>query len=383
MKILMIPSWYPTDQNPLNGIFFKEQAQALQRYGHDVVVAFPKLNRLSSILKNRDSNHIQCRNEDGLLTFRLSSYNYSPNIPRITNLLYYKLVKKLFTEVVRQKGFPDIIHAHSCLLGGWAGAKLSREQNIPFIVTEHASIIGKNTINEYQRKLVGDTTFQAKKVLVVGPGLEKQMLNYTTQDKVEIIPNMVDTTFFSLSNTVRKKKNKFRFLSIAFLSFNKGMDILIQAFARAFKDMDVELVVVGDGFERPKLESLVISCKIESQVSFLGNLKREDVKNEMQYCDAFVLASRYETFGVVYIEALACGKPIIATSCGGPAIIVDEENGLLVPVEDINALSEAMRYLFTHYENYNPAIIRNNCINKYSEEVIIGKISDIYNESLK
>jgi glycosyltransferase involved in cell wall biosynthesis len=161
------------------------------------------------------------------------------------------------------------------------------------------------------------------------------------------------------------------------------MDILIQAFACAFKDMDVELIVVGDGIERPKLESLVISCGIESQVSFLGNLNREDVKIEMQRCDAFVLASRYETFGVVYIEALACGKPIIATSCGGPAMIVDEENGLLVPVEDIKALSEAMSYLFTHYDNYKPETIRKNCINKYSEEVIIGKISDIYNRSLK
>jgi len=83
--------------------------------------------------------------------------------------------------------------------------------------------------------------------------------------------------------------------------------------------------------------------EIQKKVNFLGLISNDHVHAEMKSADAFVLSSHYETFGVVLIEALACGKPIIATSCGGPECIVNKKNGLLITPRDIEKLVLAMK----------------------------------------
>ena len=103
----------------------------------------------------------------------------------------------------------------------------------------------------------------------------------------------------------------------------------------------------------------------------------------MNNCDTFVLASRYETFGVVYIEALACGKPVIATKCGGPNSIVNENNGYLVNIDDIEALSNSMKLMFQNIENYDARLIRKECEKKYNPQVIASELEEIYLNLLK
>lgn len=118
---------------------------------------------------------------------------------------------------------------------------------------------------------------------------------------------------------------------------------------------------------------------MESQVQFLGALDRKEVILQMNKCDAFVLASKFETFGVVLIEALSCGKPVISTKSGGPNVIVNENNGLLVPVDNIKELSNAMLDLYQNYSRYNPNNIRNDCYARFSETVIAKRIINLYN----
>ena len=170
----------------------------------------------------------------------------------------------------------------------------------------------------------------------------------------------------------------FRFLSIAFLNHNKGMDILLNGFAKVFKGKNVELVIGGEGAEKDNLNNLANQLGISGQVTFLGPVNREQVKHEMQQCNVFVLASRFETFGVVFIEALATGKPILATKCGGPEAIVNKINGCLVPTENSTELSRAMEYMKENYHMYNPVEIRKDCIERFSENAIIKKVSQLY-----
>ena len=102
----------------------------------------------------------------------------------------------------------------------------------------------------------------------------------------------------------------------------------------------------------------------------------------MAVADAFVLSSRNETFGVVIIEALALGKPVIATQCGGPESILRPADGLLVPVDDVSAMANAMCQLIERRNDYDPVEIRQSCVARFSETAIAKRLNWIYAEVL-
>lgn len=379
--MLIVPSWYPTEDRPNSGIFFKEQAMALQEQGLEIIVAYPEIHSLRELKLRKFIRRGFYRSiEDGIETYRMKEYNY---FPRMRNYICYIKLKKIFAKLIEEKKKPDIIHAHSVLWGGWAAAKISKKYKIPLIITEHSSAFLRGLIKEYQVPFIKEAFDQAKKVIVVGPGLEQELRKYTEKEKIQLIPNIVDTSLFKPNDNI-KKSNKFRFFSLAFLTYNKGFDVLLKAFAKAFKgNEEVELVIGGDGEEKENLEKLTMNLEIEKQVTFLGELSREQAAMEMQKCDAFVLASRFETFGVVFIEALACGKPIIATKCGGPEIIVNEQNGLLVEPNDIHQLSEALAKIKRNITQYDRDYIVKDCKNRFGKKAVVGRLISEYKAILE
>ena len=122
---------------------------------------------------------------------------------------------------------------------------------------------------------------------------------------------------------------------------------------------------------------------VKKQIIFLGALSRDDVAKWMNKCDCFVLPSRYETFGVVYIEALASGRPVIGALNGGAEDIINNLNGYLVPIDDIDKLAEKMLELYKKIDSYNEEEIRSDCLKRFSPEVIVNKIISVYKEVLK
>lgn len=376
--MLIVPSWYPTEERPNSGIFFKEQAIALQEQGLEVIVAYPEIHSIKEIKKQKFKRGFYYNIEDGLETYRIKEYNFLPKIRRGSSIIYYLKLKNIYARLIKEGKRPDIIHAHSVLWGGWAAARISKKYNIPLIITEHSTAFLRGLIKDYQIPFIKEAFDHAKKVIVVGPGLEQELRKYIKEEKIQLIPNIVDTSRFKPNDNI-KKSNKFRFFSLAFLTYKKGFDVLLNAFAKAFKgNREVELVIGGDGEERGNLEKLAVDLEIEKQVTFLGELSREQAAIEMQKCDVFVLASRFETFGVVFIEALACGKPIIATKCGGPEMIVNENNGLLVSKDNIEELSNSMVYIKQNYIMFDKNKIVDDCINRFSKKNVSKCIINEY-----
>lgn len=159
------------------------------------------------------------------------------------------------------------------------------------------------------------------------------------------IHNAVDLSEFaapclqSKDETQRKK-----ILSIAAHNEKKGLDVLLRAFLLVSnRKPRLDLLLAGDGPLRPQLEELAKTLKIDSQVKFLGYQQRDQITRLLHECDLFVLPSRSEPFGIVVIEALACGKAIVASNVGGIAeIITNGENGILVDPDDPVALAQAI-----------------------------------------
>jgi N-acetylgalactosamine-N,N'-diacetylbacillosaminyl-diphospho-undecaprenol 4-alpha-N-acetylgalactosaminyltransferase len=141
-------------------------------------------------------------------------------------------------------------------------------------------------------------------------------------------------------------------LAVGRLSKEKGFDILIKSFAKSDLKNMVKLVILGEGKERKNLEKLIIKLGLKSQVLLFGKVDNPFIY--MKYANFFVLSSRYESFGNVLLEALACQTPVIAANCetSPSEIIKNEENGLLVPVGDENALKSAMEELFYDQKLY-------------------------------
>jgi glycosyltransferase involved in cell wall biosynthesis len=165
------------------------------------------------------------------------------------------------------------------------------------------------------------------------------------QDKVVAIHNSVDLAELNvLSHYAETDCYKPYILCIAMHNEKKGLDVLLRAFAR-LQDTEgpLNLVLVGDGPLRGQLEKLSVSLGISEKVQFLGRRGRDRVKQLLHACTVFVLPSRSEPFGIAIIEAMACKKPVIATTAGGiPEIVENGKNGILVPPENPKALAEAI-----------------------------------------
>jgi len=171
-------------------------------------------------------------------------------------------------------------------------------------------------------------------------------------------------------------------LTIALLSYQKGMNHLLHAAAllRARVDCPFELVIGCDGAERQQLEHLARQLGLTNICRFVGLLDRTQVRDWMRWCDVFVLPSIHETFGVVLGEAMACGKPVIATRCGGPEFVVEDGCGILVPIADAQALADAMEQFLLGQVQYDPVRIRESVCARFGEDAFLRNIETIYNE---
>lgn len=375
MKILIIPSWYPNSFNTLGGIFFKEQAEALARYGHDVSVLSINQYSVREILKHKKIIYKNHRFTQKNVDTYMLEY---PSIPKLhffkqkINLYFFK---KKFIEYVKRSGLPDIVHAHSFMAGCFA-LWIKETYNIPYIVTEHFSGFAREIISKSQLQMAQEVFAHSQANIAVSNEF-KELLEDKFDGEFQYIPNIVNTHFFT---PVQKHSDKrFKFINIAFLDKNKNQSMLVKAFAKVFKSNDkVTLTIVGDGPEYDTLKQLIEKLQMQKQIFLYGKANRDEVKKLLQQSDAFVLSSLYETFGVVVIEAMACGLPVVATKCGGPESIVQNDKLGLLAEKDTESLAQSMQYLYQNKDKYDSKYIVQYAKNNFGEETVCQQLTNLY-----
>jgi len=381
--VLLVPSWYATPSNPVRGSFFREQAHALARAGHRVGVIAPNLRSVRELPQGLAgaARGIVHSDDGGIATYALEGAQLLPGLKPSNDRAWVIAGRKLFARYVAEQGVPDVIHAHATFMGGLIGAQLKRESAVPLVVTEHSTVYQRRPIPEFQLAEARAALSESDARLVVSPQLGAAMERVIGPEASpwEWVPNMVDPVFLGAEQPVSREPGPFRFLNVAFLQEKKGHAELLAAFADRFGgDAGVELRIGGDGPERDALCELTGRLGIAEQVVWLGALDRPGVLAEMLAADAFVLSSLIETFGVVVVEALACGVPVVATRSGGPECIVGEGDGVLVPPADAAALGEAMELLRATVDGYDPAAIRRRCEERFSEAALVGRLEAVY-----
>ena len=325
--------------------------------------------------------------DNGVHTFRSHGMKWFPFLSHANSFLWLKQGQSLYNRYTKKYGRPDLIHVHSMLNAGVLARFIQRRHGIPYVVTEHSSSFARGMLRPPQLCTAESIARSAAQRMAVSLSLCRllhEKLGDAAGSWIEM-PNMVEQRFVNFSLPQKDKTgNLFRFISVALLTENKCVHDLIRAFAKKFPhDSTVTLDIGGDGEERSRLESIAKDLGVANRIRFLGVLNRDQVVKAMASADAFVLASRYETFGVVVIEALALGKPVIATRCGGPDSILREQDGILVPPNDVAALANAMHKIRLRYDHYQPSEIRSGCIARYSEEALVRRLTGIYSEVLQ
>lgn len=383
--ILLLSSWYPNKAGDVRGSFFREQALALHKEGHKVGVVAPIVRSIRDVKGVFSKPYgLQIENDNGVQTYRWHSVNFTPRLHEKNISRWLSIGKKLFESYVKDHGMPDIIHVHSLINAGYLAFEISSKYKIPYIVTEHSTAFARGLVTERAIKKLSSTVKSSSKNIAVSNEF-KELLNHTFDiEEWCYIPNIVNSDFLAEKLQLSKvNKYDFEFINICLLDQKKRVDILIKAFSKAFKGgHKIKLKIGGDGPEKKNLELLVKSEGVSDQVSFLGLLKREQVRQEISRADAFVLSSEYETFGVVVIEALALGKPVIATRCGGPESIITPEVGYLVTKNSVDEMATAMLELYENQNKFHAENIRKYCAENFSEEAVVRKLEVVYEEVL-
>lgn len=384
LHVLILPSWYSASAKDISGSFFREQAIALFRKGHKVGVLAPifkSWRKISNI--TTEKNGFKYENDCGVETYRFFLLNWAPRVSFINRYRFLNKGLNLFDLYIKKNGVPDIIHVHSIFDAGFLAFEIEKKYKIPYVITEHSTgysrgIYNKNKI-DLSKKIVNKSMLN----IAVSNQLKLTMESLIYPSKWKYIPNMVDRDFFN-SEEISNNSNFFTFINVCFLENKKKVDILIRAFSILSRNnKNIRLKIGGDGPELSNLKKLVHEEGVQDKVFFLGMLSRNQVKKEIESSNAFVLTSEYETFGVVLIEALALGIPVIATRCGGPESIINAEVGLLINKNSVSETVTAMSYLYENINQYKGSDLKDYCKSNFSQEAIVDLLEDVYIKSIK
>lgn len=387
MNIVIIPAFFQTKSRKTLGSFFLEQARALQQKGHKVTILYCDTYSIKCVKDWFAYSEEKSEIIEGIQIYRNRCFCPLKHGIEGHREAFAQGIQKLYDQYMKGNK-PDIIHAHCCVWAGYAAMKLSGQIGVPYVVTEHATLfqLHRDEISAGNNAIIQQVYQKAARVICVSRAFARLIESYRTD--IDVVGNVVNCDIFTPPK-VSKNHNEIRFLTVCYMEeeaqlYKKGMDILIQAWAEINRrNTNAKLVIGGGGKAVQEVVEWTKEYHVTDSVEFLGTLNREQVVKQMQMCDCFVLPSRYETFGVVYIEAMACGKPVIAVANGGPDDFVKDFNGMLIKpdVEELmQAINKMTKRIVRNY--YHKEEISSYIKNEFSYDSIAGKLLEVYKSVL-
>jgi glycosyltransferase involved in cell wall biosynthesis len=392
MKVLLLPSWYPTEASRFNGVFVREQALALQTAGVEVEILHVPGEAGPGRGLWQISEELDPQISAGIPTWRVTSRTIRvPGSRRLGFWLSYGLF--LWSAVrgyrrIRSRGFkPDLINAH-VYTAGMPAVVLGRLFKVPVVVSEHYTGFPRRTLGAGDVKRARYVFRRADRVLPVSNSLKQAIEAYGIEARFEIVPNAVDMALFrpreaAIAPARPAATKRLIFVGGLEPTEHKGFPALIEALKllRVVR-ADWTLDVIGDGPSRPDYQARVERAGLASAVTFHGGLPKTEIAPMMRASDLFVLPSRFETQGVVLIEAMASGLPVVATAVGGIPEVVSPRDGILVPSDDPQALSDAMNQVLSNPVSYDARQIAARAAAGYSLQVVGARLAGIYADVL-
>lgn len=392
MKILII------NHSPFigsgSGIYTMNIAKALRKSGHTIKVitaanslVFPDMGDIEIhpiFFKYKD-------NVEGQLDFNVPCFDQYPT----SDVVFYNLsqnqlkeYEEEFRKVLEEEieNFkPDIIHTQHI----WIWSSIVTEYNLPTAITSHGSdMMGYNIDNSfgvYCEKAIEN----CDKIITISKKNNEVVLENFPQAKNKSITlkNGYDTQIFHLKNLKKQevlkgfninKDYKKIVLYAGRLTENKGIDVLLNA-ANIYEDEDTITIIAGGGGLLGDLKKQSSELNLKN-IAFVGDQTQENLSKLYNIADVLAVPSRVEGFGLVAIEALACGTPVVATNKGGMTDFINDKVGALVDVEDEVMLEKEISKILNGNRTFNRLELSQYAQNNYSQEAVINDLINIYKD---
>lgn len=369
-KILVLSANFPNKENIYNGIFVKEQAIALnKKYSVKVMVVLNDLNNFRLIPKIMTKQY----QEDSL---DIMEIRISRTVPIINQFVYLFFSTYYCLNFVKKEQI-QLIHAHFSYPSAVISYFIKKISKTPFIITEHYGIFENYFRSSIHKYLTLKSIKQADLVISVSKHSKNRIQKYCQKD-INVVYNFVNTDNFSLNQKTHTDNIQIGFMG-GLNTDIKGLDILLNALKNI--EIPFHLHIAGDGTLYKEYLKLTNDLNLNDKVTFYGIIHPNKTKEFFHKLDLFVLSSRRESFGIVIIEALSCGIPVIASKCGGPEEIITPETGYLFNNEDINDLKEKLILFYKNTNNFNHELIRAYTINNFSETTYLNNMTAIINST--
>ena len=367
-KVLFVTNLYPSDEEPNRGVYIRNQAVALEKSGYEICV----LQMDYRSIRRKRKLGINWRKQDDIWVCHFS-VPISP-FTAVQYALAGRLTEIGIKHIEEKFGKFDLIHGHF-LEGAYGLIEIKRKRNIPIIFTEHGSnLLDKNRSNiENQR--MARLYAAVDEMIVVGHRQYVCAENFSI-NSLSVIPNVIPD-YFKHDAAIKENGNCFSFISVGNLIESKCFGLLIDAFDKVYREnKNVRLTIVGKGPLEGGLKKKVNERGLSECISFTGAVPNRKLADLYNKADCFVLPSRFETFGVVYAEALCTGTPIISTKNGGIDDIYEDGCGYLVEVDNEDELEDAMKRIM--FDAFDHQAIAEKYQSKFGESNFVQQIEKVY-----
>ncbi|MDI3501049.1 MAG: hypothetical protein PWP22_820 [Thermoanaerobacter sp.] len=373
----------------------------MERHIEDLVNGLVKRGHRVTIITTKHPENVKKEEKENLKIY------YVGDKPlRYTKRFYYESAK-LFEELDKEENF-DIVHSQS--IAGYGVVEYC-QLNKPLIVTLHGThlneiksalssksmkgfalafyLIFKRLIDRSDKELLQKDV----KVITVSYELYKDVKEQykISEDKLVVIPNGVDTNRFKPMNVddLREKMsltNEKIILSVGRIEKQKGYHLLIKLLPEILKTHDVKLVIVGTGSYLPNLKKLAVKLGVSDNVIFVGKVSDNELPKYYNLADVFAFPTlRIEGLPYVILEAMACGKPVVASRIGGiPTVIENGKEGLLVKPNDLENLKDKLLMLLEDEKMAKKLgkNAREKVVRKFSVDKMIDSTVRLYEEHI-
>lgn len=394
MRVLMI------NQFPLigggSGFYTKNIAKSLRDSGHSVCIIIPenttKIEHIDGVriepvfFKYKENITSQLPFNFGCFTTHPRSNTTFNDYTEIQLQMYIKAFEEAIENVIKDFK-PDVIHSGHI----WLLSNIASKYNIPTIITSHGTdIIGYNVWERFHN-YAEEAVDRCKMIIAISDSNNEQILakfpganSKVTQLRMGYDQSIFERGLYNREEILKELGIENKYKNVVLFSGRlvevKGVDILLKA-AKIYENKDTLTLIVGDGILRNKLEELSQELELKN-VKFLGSKDQVTLNKLYNIANVSILSSRYEGLGLVVIESLACGTPVVVTDVKSMVDFITDDLGVMVEKENPEELAKGIINVLNNQDKYDREHISKYIRDNYSQKLLINDVIELYKSCL-